>query len=207
MGAVKRPFGDLKTLLIGIIAGIFVVLVPGFALKAAQNTLNNDNSLPAWSGGEIVGLIIKSIMVLVIGLIYALPGIIVLGITSVAAIFAIIDGADLVATLLGGILFLTIGGLLLLVGGIFASMGLMFYAKEGSFGSAFKFGAILKKVLTVKYLISLVVIIAVSIGVGIISALLNIVPVIGTLIGFGLSAYLMSIISYTILAQTFNETP
>jgi len=86
-------------------------------------------------------------------------------------------------------------------------MGIMFYAKEGNLGSAFKISAILKKVLTVTYLVTLIVMVIYVFVLSLIAAILLIIPVIGGFIGSGLVTFLAGVTGYTMLAQVFKETP
>ena len=61
MAAIKRPFQDLTTLVIGIIIGLIPIvqlLVTGFGLKCAQASLNNNPALPKWQD-NIVDTIVK----------------------------------------------------------------------------------------------------------------------------------------------------
>ena len=208
-GAIKKPFSDGKTALIGIVVGLIPVvslLLSGYGVKVAQNSLNKNKSLPAWGLTNIGDQIIKSIMVLVIHIIYGIPGGILLAVALGAAIVTLLSSGDFISAFAAGGLIGILGILLLLVGAILASMGVIFYAKEGNFGAAFKFGAILKKVLTGKYIISLVVVIAWAIVLGIVAVILAIIPIIGSLVGAGLLGYALTVTAYTIFSEVFNET-
>ncbi|MCD6247128.1 MAG: DUF4013 domain-containing protein [Candidatus Diapherotrites archaeon] len=70
--AIKRPFQDLKTAIIGIILGaipvVNILTVPGFALRNAKKSLEGDDSLLSW--GDWGDIIVKSILLIVLLLIY-----------------------------------------------------------------------------------------------------------------------------------------
>jgi len=100
VAGLKRPFQDIKTLVIGIILGMIpfvsMLTLPGFGLRAAERTLKGDNKLPDWF--ENIGdVIVKSVMTIIISLIYMLPAIIVLVVAIV--LFA----ANILGTITGAI--------------------------------------------------------------------------------------------------------
>jgi len=223
-GAIKKPFQDLQTLAIGIIIGavspftlgLVGLLITGYSVGIGRNVLKGNNKMPKWDPGQIVQYIKDLIFVIIISIIYMIPAGILLIVGGAALIGTVLSaisggGGDVGATILGGIatggIFILLGLLLALVGMLFSTMGIFFYIKEGSLGAAFKFGAILKKILTGSFWATLIILVIYSIVLFIVAGLLSIIPVVGTLVGIGLVTFLSSTTSYTMFAQVFKETP
>ncbi|HLC92376.1 MAG TPA: DUF4013 domain-containing protein [archaeon] len=223
IGAIKKPTQDIQTLIIGIILGMIPVislLNLGFAVGVGRATIKGDNKLPAWDPNQIVTYIKDIVFVLIITLVYMIPALILFAIALAGfivgaggALGALAAGNSqaLSAAVLGGLgtggIFALLGLVLAVAGGVMASMGIFFYIKEGSLGAAFKFGAILKKVLTVTYLVTLVVYIVYAFVLGILAAILSIIPVLGAFLAAGILSFLTNVTSYTLLGQVFKETP
>ena len=219
--AIKKPFQDTQTLIIGIIVGfipIISMLVTGYAMGMARNVLNGNNKLPKWDPGQFVQYVKDIIFKIIISIVYMIPaGILFLigGAALIGTIFtAIVSGADgtaLAAEIFSGLaaggIFLLLGGLLAFIGGLFSTMGLFFYLKEGTLGAAFQFSAILKKILTGTFWVTVVVMIIYTVILFIIFGLLSIIPVIGSMIGAGLLVFLSTVTSYQMFAEVFKETP
>ncbi|MFH1696377.1 MAG: DUF4013 domain-containing protein [Candidatus Diapherotrites archaeon] len=226
MAAIKKPFGNLQAAGIGTIVGLIPLvnlLLNGYGLQTAKKTLNKDNSLPGWTN-NIGDLIVKTIMAIIIGIIYSIPATVVIVIGAMAAITPILGAissgsadalmpAIMGALAVGGIFFL-IGALLALLGAVLTIMGLMNYLKEGKFGAAFAIGKLFKKVFTVAFILAFIVSIVYSLVVLVvavfISGVLNIIPVLGFFIGLlvmGLASYMLTVTTMTIYAQVYNETP
>ncbi len=97
--ALKRPFQDLKTFIIGTILGMIPIVnlltIPGFALRNAKKSLENDDSLQPWDDwGDII---IKSIVYIVITFIYSLP-VVVIAIALLGAIIFSMLGVMIAGT-------------------------------------------------------------------------------------------------------------
>ena len=225
MKAIKRPLQDPLTLIIGTIIGFIPVLqalLVGYAAQSAQNTFKKSYALPKWalSIKNIVDLVIKTILIIVIEIVYFIPAIIVMAIGGTAILAAALGAAaqggqvDMMALMMpaiatGGI-FILLGLLLAVVGGVMSIMGIMFFLKEGNFMSAFKFGSVLKKVLTVNFWLSAIVLFIYGLVLMLILGLIALIPVIGgvlAIIGYGLMMFLMATTSYTVFANVFMETP
>jgi len=195
---------------VGIVVGavpLVNLLVAGFGLEAANKTLNNDNSLPNWS--NIADILVKAIMSLVVGFVYMIPAMVVLAVGGGSMAMQIMSG-DMSGLLAGGAIML-LGLLLAVIAGILVPMALLHYLK-GGLGKAFSIGSILKKCLTAKYLITVVVAIVYNIVLmavaGVIGGALLLVPVIGFIVVFvvnGAVLYLGTVASYTMFAQAFKE--
>ena len=76
--AVGKPFSNIKTLVIGIILMIIPVVniltIPGYLIRIANRTMNNDNSLPGF--GNFGELIIDSIKYIIISIVLMIPAMI-----------------------------------------------------------------------------------------------------------------------------------
>jgi len=181
------------------IVGPFILM--GWGLKATQNVIegNEENALPNLDFGADLG---RGFMVFLITLIYQLPIAIISGIAG--ALFGIGGGMDEVGRtvlfILGGC-----GGLIaILVGLLFAFMGMAGvanYAAKGNFKAAFEFKTIfglLKK----SFVSWLLVAVGYILAMGIIAPLGTIVCVIGALLT---SAYGTAIVSH-LLGQAYNKS-
>lgn len=213
--AIKKPFSDLKTLAIGtILSAIPLVnlLASGFALKVAEDTIKGKKALRSFAVDDIVEYIIKVIMAFVISLVYMIIPTIILGIGIGAGVTALIGGMTdpnaageaIAATLALGGPFILIGVLLMIIASFLLPMAMMKWLKAGKIGAAFKVGEVVKSALTLKYIITLVVIViyAAIVGTiaGILSTLLAITVILPILI-MGLVSFIMSVTTMTMCAE------
>lgn len=223
MNAIKKPYQDIVTLVIGSVIGLIPlvnIFILGYAAHVAKATMAKQPAMPKWNVNNIVDYIVKAILIIVIEVIYLIPALIVLFIGG-TTIFASIMGAvaqggqvDMMALLLpamaaGGI-FVLLGVLLAIIGGVFAVMGIMYFLKEGNVGAAFNIGGILKKVLTLPFWLTVVVLFVYGFILQFIIGLLMVIPVIGValaIIATGPLAFIMASTGYTMFAQVFMETP
>lgn len=223
ISAIKKPFQEPVTLAIGTVLGIIPLinlLIIGYAAHVAKGTLANQPLMPKWNVNNLVDYIIKAIVILVIEVVYLIPAIIVLsigGATILATVMsAIAQGGqiDMTALLLptftaGGI-FVLLGGLLAILGAVFAVMGIMYYLKDGNLSAAFNINGILKKVLTVQFWLSVIVLLVYGFVLGFIQGLLLVIPVLGVALAVifgGLVMFAMASTGYTVFAKVFMETP
>jgi hypothetical protein len=137
-------------------------------------------------------MFIDGILLFIIGLIYAIPVILILAIFGGAAFSAIVAGGDqvqpgLIAASIGS---LFIGIVLAIVVGIIisliAAIGLIRFARKESFAEAFHFGAILEHIGRIgwlNYIGALIILWIVGIVYAIVVGLIGLIPVIGWLIG------------------------
>lgn len=220
--AIKRPFTDIATLVIGIVVGLIPIvqlLITGYAMTAAENTLNNNPAIPKWQPGKIVDYIVKTILAYVILLIYAIPAIIfaLIGILMAgAALLPMFAGgyadmstmgpAIITAILAGGIFFI-IAFILWIIAMLFFPLGIVAYLKEKRFGAAFAVGKILKKILTGTYWISLIVASIWTLVLMFIAGILAFIPWIGFWISSGFFIFCSSVTNLTIMTQVYMETP
>ena len=201
--AIKRPFQDVKKLIIGCFLSIIPLvnlIATGYVLKAAKNTLNKKNELPEWEGWS--NLFISGLSAAVIGLIYALPGLIVLFAGVGTLIFGIFMGtvaatemASVIAS--GGVLFI-IALLLLLVAAFIAPMAIIRYVDKGEFSAAFAFGEITKKIFTGEYVGAWLIMMVYGL---IVAAVLSLVPIAGPAI----AGFVTSVSCMTVFAEVYSE--
>lgn len=218
--AIKRPFEDIKTLVIGMILGAIPLVsqltIPGYALISGK-TAAAKKKLQEW--GDWGNVIVKSILIIIITLIYMLPAIIVSAIffaPMLTSLLAVIGG-DMsameqiyseTATVAAAGIGILIAGILALIASYILPAALMKYILKDNFGSAFDFGGIFKRVLNVEYFITWIVTIIYSAIVGIISAaiggVLAIIPFIGWIFALlisGLSSFILLVTQYSMFGQ------
>ena len=162
MRAIKRPFSDITTLIIGIVLYVIPIanFIPlGYALKSAATASRNDFSTFEFS--DYGGLFVKGLIAAIIGVIYLIPAVIVfVGAPILALLIRGSTGALLVG--LGTLL----GLLLALLAFFLLPLALTKYAIEGNFGAAFGCGGIFKKAFTVKYIVTWILMLIISWAIG-----------------------------------------
>jgi len=223
--AIKKPFEDMETLLIGIVISaipIINLLTLGYLVGAGRNLLNGKNALPKWDPEKLVQYIKDMIFGAIIYIIYMIPAGIVLAIgggLAIAQILASAGSADIMSSMLGvfltGGIFALIGGLLYFVGELLCSMGLFSYLKANKLKSAFQIKALVKKILTVNYWSTLIVLVIysviVSIVASIIAGIIAFIPILGLLIApmvfMGIVLYVIGSTATIMLTQVYKETP
>ena len=93
--AIGKPFGNIKTLIIGLILMIIPIIniltIPGYLIRVANRTMNNDNTLPSF--GNFGELIVDSIKYIVISIVMMIPAMIVLFIALGSIIIGAISAA------------------------------------------------------------------------------------------------------------------
>ena len=205
--AVKRPFQDLKTLIIGII----IMLIPivnftvgaGYFIECARTRLKGSKKLPEWK--DWGKLFMKGVGAFVIGLVYAIPVIVVLLLTVGSTILAgglsgLINGSGL--AIVNALATLGIGLVVTFVVAIIVSLvssaALIRYADKGNFGAAFEFSAVFKKAFTGTYFSAWLI---TMIYVLIVVFVLSIIPVIGSII----ASFIVGVTMYTFLAEAYKK--
>jgi len=157
--AISRPFQDIKKLVIGCLLNILPIvnfLSMGFVVESAKITLKKKDNLPEWDNwGD---LFMNGLMVFVIGLIWAIPAIILATIGFGSMWTSIMSGTMMGSTPslvgLGGfgisvLLALIVG----LVTAFFVPIAIFGYVTTGQFKDAFDFNTIFKKALNLDYFI------------------------------------------------------
>jgi len=191
---VGESFGYAKEGLVGkwmkwvllLIATILLTLpLMGYALRILRG------EKPAPEVENWGTLFIDGIKYLIVGLIYAIPLIIILFLTlapivtaamsagSPEAVTAVAVGA--VGTFLLGLVVFCIAAFII---GLFANIGIVRFARTGSMGEAFNFGAILATIGKIGWINYIVALIIMGIIFGVIEFICNIIPYVGIVILF-----------------------
>jgi len=132
-------------------------------------------------------LFIDGIKYIIISIIYAIPAFIVLFLTVGVSVLGAMSGDPTAAMaavggmLVGMLVFLIV----MIIIAVFEIIGIVRFARTGSIGEAFNFGAILAtigKIGWVPYIIALVVLIVVGIIFGIVVTIIMMIPILGFLI-------------------------
>jgi Protein of unknown function (DUF4013) len=167
-----------------IVAVIAAIILSAFYVGYQMKILRGETPLPAVSGyGKLFS---DGIRYLVIQLIYAIPVLIILAVTIGGAIMTAVsagpnfeDLLPIIGGVIAGIIIALIVGIII---DLFAVIGLIRFARTGSMGEAFNFGAILGTIRRIgwgHYILSLIVVV---ILVVIVSIVLGVIPYIGWLL-------------------------
>jgi len=180
----------MQWLLLVIATIIFCIPLLGYSLKV----LRGDN--PAPEVKEWGTLFIDGIKYLIVSLIYLIPTLIIFFITIGAGILAMVgqDPAEVMGAVMGMLFGFIVVAIVLILTMIFATIGIIRFARTGSMGEAFNFGEIsatIGKIGWGSYIIALIVLIVVSIVIQIIISLLGMIPVLGFIIELVLIAPVM----------------
>ena len=159
----------------------------GYSLKV----LRGEKPAPEVTGWGT--LIIDGIKCLIVSIIWAIPALIIFFVMLGSLAGALVSGnpATALAFIGGAILGFVIFIIVALITGLLATIGIVRFARTGSMGEAFNFGAILEtigKLGWVSYFIALLII---GVIIGIIEVVLTSVPVVGQLILFILLPFLV----------------
>ncbi len=216
---IKKPFSDVKTLLIGtilLIIPIVNLLVSGYVLKVAEDTIKGKNKLREFAISDIVEYIVKFVFSAIIGIVYMIVPLVIIGIGVGGAFVSMLSDplalADPMAatelimnSLAAGGIFIAIGAILMLIAAILLPMAIMKWLKAGSLGAAFNIADVAKNALTANYLITLVVAIVYSIVVSIVAALiagLLAITVVLPLIVMAFAGFITNVAVMSMYAQT-----
>lgn len=202
--AIKRPFQDIKKLLIGAILSIIPIvnlIASGYIIKAAKGTMKKKNDMPEWE--DWGNLFTTGLVVAVIGFIYSLPAVVLLvvGVGSAVIGAIAVGGAaatDMTAALAGGGIMILAGLLLLLVTMLIIPMAIMRYVDKGNFSAAFGLGDILRKVLTGKYIVAWLIVLAYSV---VVFGITMWIPIVGPALG----SFIAGVTSMTVFAEVYSE--
>jgi hypothetical protein len=199
--SIKYPTTDkdwIKKVVIGGILGMIPIvnfIVQGYYLKIIKGSIENKSGMPEWE--DWGNLFIKGLLVFIISIIYMLIPIIVISISVGGAIMAAVSGGTeaMVAAIGAAAGGFIIGFILMLIAFLLLPMALAIYAKEESFGSAFRFGEIIRRILSNlgSYILVYIVIIVLGVIVGIITGILNIIPFLGVVIAIFTNFYIVAV--------------
>lgn len=159
----------------------------GYSLKV----LRGEKPAPEVTGWGT--LIIDGIKYFIVSLIWAIPCLIifVLFLGTLVGAMATMDTAAVMAFAGGAIVTFIVFIIVAIITGLFATIGVIRFARSGSMGEAFNFGAILEtigKIGWVNYIIALII---AGIIIGIVEAICMIIPYIGQILLFILLPVLM----------------
>jgi hypothetical protein len=199
--SIKYPTTDkdwIKKVVIGGILGMIPIvnfIVQGYYLKIIKGSIENKSGMPEWE--DWGNLFIKGLLVFIISIIYMLIPIIVISISVGGTIMAAVSGGTeaMVAAIGAAAGGFIIGFILMLIAFLLLPMALAIYAKEESFGSAFRFGEIIRRILSNlgSYILVYIVIIVLGVIVGIITGILNIIPFLGVVIAIFTNFYIVAV--------------
>jgi hypothetical protein len=202
----KKPFTDVKKLLIGILLSIVPIvnfLAIGYMLETARKTMKKDSSLPEWAGwGD---LFVRGLLSIVIEAIYFIPAAIVGAIflwpLMSKAMPMMVAGqipnvGQMIAGMGSAMMGLALAGLLALFAA-YITPSAIFHFLNGSFADAFKFGDVLKKAFSGAYLMAWTLFILYSMVLG---AVLGFIPYVGS----GAATFIAGITGFSLIAEAFG---
>lgn len=182
--AFKRPFSDLKKLLIAVLLNILPIVnfvVYGYFLEIARSSGKKAAALPEWK--DFGKLFLNGFFALVIGLLYLLPVIAVMAILFASAHISMLSymhggpSFESFAPAFSGLgVWLLLILVLLIALAYILPLAVLSFALTGEFSSAFELGRIVKKTLTSEYFVVWLVSIVYSAVLG---GLLGLVPWVG----------------------------
>jgi hypothetical protein len=170
----------MQWLLLLIATIILCIPLLGYSLKV----LRGEKPAPEVTGWGT--LIIDGIKYLIISLIYAIPALIVFFITVGAGAMTMIGTnpsqlADAIGGMaLGFIIFVIVA----IITGLFATIGIIRFARSGSMGEAFNFSQISATIGKIGWGTYIIALIIMGVIVGIVQVICNLIPAIGSLILF-----------------------
>jgi hypothetical protein len=219
VGAIKKPFGNMKTFGIGTLLGVIplvnMIFIGGYALLASKNVLEGNKALPDWSFNKVVEYFLLWLKACIAAFVYTIPAMILMFLGFGTGLLSLLTGdvtAFFAAMTTGGIIIL-LGVLLFVLAVLVLPMGLMNMLKENRFTAVFAFGKAFKKMLTIKYFATLLVLIVYGIVLGIVTGILStilmFIPIIGWVAFFllyGAVIFASLTTTYSLFAEVYNET-
>lgn len=126
-------------------------------------------------------LFIDGIKLIVIGLIYSIPVLIVAFLVLGGSIMALVSGSDSVAAagiagFMGGLLVVVI---LALIIGLVSIMGMIRFSRTGSMGEAFNFSAIFETIGKIGWIHYIIAVVVMWVVLSVVGGILGMIPVIG----------------------------
>lgn len=191
----------MQWLLLVIATIILCIPLLGYTLKVFRG------EKPAPEVTDWGTLFIDGIKYAIVALIWAIPMLIIFFITIGAGFFALASDPASAMGAIGGMLFgFIVFVIVAILTGLFATIGIIRFARTGSMGEAFNFGAILETIGKIgwgSYIIALIVLIIVQIIFSIIIGILSMIPFLGIIIEIILIAPL-SIFEARYLCQVYD---
>ncbi len=227
--SLKRPFSDWKKLGIGFLVSIVPIvnlMMTGYGLKCAQSAAKKKiKGLPEWE--KFWELFVKGLVVMIIGLIYVLPALLLFligafnGISQLGGFDTLLDaldgGDDAITLYYGSLLLMAwpwfLAGFILLLFLLYLTpMATMNYAMKGKFRAAFDFRQVLRKTFTSKLFLAVLFMIGVffliAIPLVIIELIFKLTPFGGivSLLSDATITAITTIISMSLYGQVYAET-
>jgi len=235
--AIKRPFTDFNKLSIGV---LFLMIpyvniitnffVRGYRLEVAKTSMNKKSDMPKWQ--DFWNLFLRGLLSWIVGLIYLLPGIIMIFISLGSTIYTIVSqyginqglslGNSLSDQLIQNSLLQNIsmipvfiaGILLTMLGAYLTPLAIVRYAEKYKFKSAFDLGVIFKKTFSGNYFLAILAVIVysfvlslvvstVSLGYGTLN--IQYLTAVLNIVLSGLSSFMIAVTSYTIFGEVYNK--
>ncbi len=221
--SLKKPFLDLKRLIIGILLSLLPVVrlfARGYYLEASGVTKRKIplDKLPRWT--EFGDLFVKGLLSFFISFLYLLPALIIFLIGAGSVIFnlikqfinlvpsgateevienTIMQNTSIIINSVSQVLpYIIISAVLAIIAAYLIPIATLNYLNKNDFGKAFSFNTILNKAFTGKYFGSWILFLILG---GIIAIILTQIPIIG-----GAAAYfIVGIIEYSIFGQVYKE--
>lgn len=201
INAFKRPFSDVKKLIIGCVLNIIPIvnfLSIGFIGESAKFSFKKRKELPEWKNwGD---LFITGFFMFLIGFVYSLPGLIILFLSLGSTITNIFSGSS-PAGIMSSLIFagpLIVLSLLLLLASFYISpAAIMGYLSKGKLGDAFKCKIVLKKAFTGNYLGAWFLALVFGLLFGLV---LGWIPIVGKAI----ASFISGVIGLTLLAESYK---
>ncbi len=193
--AFKKPVRDLKKLVIGCLLNIIPIVnlfATGYLLKVAKMTMMRKNDLPEWQ--DWGDLFVKGLLAVVIGLLYAIPLLVVAFVALGSTIFAIITMGELNVSGFSIALLLV----LFILTTIVAPSAIMNFVSGEKFGSAFEFQVVLRKAFTKDFLLAWFVSMMYTLLLGF---LFSFIPMVGPAI----SGFVVGVTSFTLFAENYKK--
>lgn len=211
--AVTYPMESDDWIVTVLIGGVMLFLsfliIPafiayGYLVRAIRSNLDGEPEPPTF--GDWGELFVDGLKVFVIGLVYMLIPLAVIIFTTGTAVLAMFTGGEAGAAAGAGTLMIgmLVGFVLSLVFGYLAVVGIVNYAHEGSFGSAFDIGTIKEVGLDGDFAVPWLISVGIFIAAGFITGVLNIIPFLGALVGVFLNFYAL-IVAANLWADGFQS--
>jgi hypothetical protein len=197
--ALKRPFSDWKKLslvavmyMIPVVSFITQFFASGYILTCGKTAMKKQMKLPEWNFGDAF---VKGLVALVISIIYLIPLLVVAVIAlGTTAITALAGGQDAAAAIIGS---LGVGGVIIVLVAVLSAyvipVALLMYVSEDRFGAAFRFGDVLKKAFTGKYLIAWLVSMVVAAVISVIGLFLTTATAVTVILPFIIGGFVNAV--------------
>jgi len=180
----------MQWLLLVIATIILCIPLLGYSLKVFRG----EKPAPEVTGWGT--LFIDGIKYLIVSLIWAIPTLVIFFVTIGAGILATVgqDPTEVMGAIMGMLFGFIVVAIVAILTMIFATIGIIRFARTGSMGEAFNFKEITATIGRIgwgSYIIALIVFIVIWIVIETIIAIIGMIPILGSIIGFVLIAPVM----------------